>query len=101
MRLMPISVQLTWILPMCTSRPACSFCKTTKIQPLPMALLQYLATFILKLTSPLLSMVQRHLNGVHLNLSSHPKVPLHQLWAEQVGTVLWLKFATQVCHLSS
>lgn len=101
MRLMHISVQLTWILPTSTSRLACSFCKTTKTRPLPMALPQSLVTSILKLTSPLLSTVQQHRNGELPNPSSRLKDQLHQRWAEQVGTVPWLRFAIRACRLSS
>jgi hypothetical protein len=80
MHLTPINVQLTSIRPMFTSRLAYSFSRTANpLLVLPMALLLYLRTFTLKLTSLLQSMGQPLLSGALLNRSSHRQVQLLRL----------------------
>jgi hypothetical protein len=77
MHLMPINVQLTSILPIFTSRHAYSSYKMANhlLVP-PMALPQFLKTFILRLTSLLQSTDPLLPSGAPLNLSSHHRAPL-------------------------
>lgn len=80
MRLTRTSVPLISIRQTSTSKLACSFCRTgNRLLLLLTALLPFLATFILKLTSLRPYMDQLLLSGVLLNPNSHLRARLHQL----------------------